>query len=86
MDNIADPLMKGLSRELVRESSKGMRLKPLKEWVSMKENQTQLTGDPKIWAVLFSPTIQLTVSAVVPWETDGESVLREACQTRVSAL
>ncbi|GKF68380.1 hypothetical protein Tco_0198059, partial [Tanacetum coccineum] len=30
-DNIVDPLMKGLSRELVSKSSKGMGLKPLKE-------------------------------------------------------
>ncbi|GKB77812.1 zinc finger, CCHC-type containing protein, partial [Tanacetum coccineum] len=30
-DNIADPLMKDLSRELVSKSSKGMGLKPLKE-------------------------------------------------------
>ncbi|GJV71304.1 DNA polymerase zeta catalytic subunit-like protein [Tanacetum coccineum] len=30
-DNIANPLTKGLSRELVSKSSKGMRLKPLKE-------------------------------------------------------
>ncbi|GJW65363.1 hypothetical protein Tco_0117247 [Tanacetum coccineum] len=35
---------------------------------------------------LLSPVVQLTVSAVVHWETDGESVLREACQTRASAL
>ena len=30
-DNIADPLTKGLNRELVEKSSKGMRLKPIKE-------------------------------------------------------
>ncbi|GKA86634.1 hypothetical protein Tco_0808345 [Tanacetum coccineum] len=30
-DNIADPFTKGLSRELVSKSSKGMGLKPLKE-------------------------------------------------------
>ncbi|GKC13136.1 hypothetical protein Tco_1009918 [Tanacetum coccineum] len=30
-DNITNPLTKGLSRELVSRSSKGMRLKPLKE-------------------------------------------------------
>ncbi|GJZ46808.1 hypothetical protein Tco_0600640 [Tanacetum coccineum] len=30
-DNITDPLTKGLSRELVSKSSKGMGLKPLKE-------------------------------------------------------
>ncbi|GJX69897.1 hypothetical protein Tco_0307068, partial [Tanacetum coccineum] len=47
-DNIADPLTKGLSRELVNKSSKGIGLKPLKEGVSMKENLTQFTGDPKI--------------------------------------
>ncbi|GJW85881.1 retrotransposon protein, putative, ty1-copia subclass [Tanacetum coccineum] len=35
---------------------------------------------------LLSLAVQLTVSAVVPWETDDESVLREACQTRASAL
>lgn len=28
-DNIADPLTKGINRELVEKSSKGMRLKPL---------------------------------------------------------
>nr|GEW73287.1 zinc finger, CCHC-type [Tanacetum cinerariifolium] len=48
-DNITDPLMKGLSRELVSKSSKGMRLDPLKESVYMKEKLTRLTGDPKIW-------------------------------------
>nr|GEU85676.1 hypothetical protein [Tanacetum cinerariifolium] len=36
--------------------------------------------------VLLNPTVQLTVSFVVPWETNGESVLKEACQTRTSAL
>nr|GEW17837.1 retrotransposon protein [Tanacetum cinerariifolium] len=35
---------------------------------------------------LLSPAVQLTVLAVVPWETDGKSVLREACQTRASTL
>ena len=30
-DNVADPLTKGLNRELVENSSKGMRLKPIKE-------------------------------------------------------
>ena len=30
-DNIADPLTKGLNRELVKKSSRGMRLKPIKE-------------------------------------------------------
>ena len=30
-DNIADPLTKGLNGELVEKSSKGMRLKPIKE-------------------------------------------------------
>ncbi|GJV37166.1 TMV resistance protein N [Tanacetum coccineum] len=39
-DNIADPFTKGLSRELVSKSSKGMGLKPLKERVSIKENLT----------------------------------------------
>ena len=28
-DNIADPLTKGLTRELVEKSSRGMRLRPL---------------------------------------------------------
>ena len=31
MDNIADPLTKGLNRELIEKSSRGMRLKSLKE-------------------------------------------------------
>ena len=30
-DNIADPLAKGLNRELVEKFSKRMRLKPIKE-------------------------------------------------------
>ena len=30
-DNITDPLTKGLNRELVENSSRGMRLKPIKE-------------------------------------------------------
>ena len=30
-NNIVDPLIKGLSRELVEKSSRGMRLKPIKE-------------------------------------------------------
>ena len=30
-DNIADPLTKGLTGELVEKSSKGMRLKPIQE-------------------------------------------------------
>ena len=30
-DNIADPLTKWLNKELVEKSSKGMRLKPIKE-------------------------------------------------------
>ena len=30
-DNIADPLTKGLNRELVEKSSKGIGLKPVKE-------------------------------------------------------
>ncbi|GJY49040.1 hypothetical protein Tco_0438996 [Tanacetum coccineum] len=37
----------------------------------------------KFKAVLFSPIVQLTVSAVVPWKIDGESVLREACDKLV---
>ncbi|GJS87283.1 calcineurin B-like protein 4 [Tanacetum coccineum] len=40
----------------------------------------------KVTDTLLSPAVQLTVSAVVPWETDGESVLREASQIRASAL
>ena len=30
-DNIVDPLTKGLNRELVEKSSRGLRLKPIKE-------------------------------------------------------
>ena len=30
-DNIVDPLTKGLNKELVEKSSRGMRLKPIKE-------------------------------------------------------
>ncbi|KAI3755705.1 hypothetical protein L1987_55511 [Smallanthus sonchifolius] len=45
-DNIADPLTKGLSRELVQKSSMGMGLKPLKHYSSYEGNLTQQTGDP----------------------------------------
>ena len=38
-DNIADPLTKGLNRELVEKSSKGMRLKPVKEQVDTMDTQ-----------------------------------------------
>ena len=30
-DNIANPLTKGLDKEIVEKSSRGMRLKPIKE-------------------------------------------------------
>ncbi|KAK1422305.1 hypothetical protein QVD17_25324 [Tagetes erecta] len=46
-ENIADPLTKGLSKELVHKSSRGMGLKPVKE-VNTKENLTYEIGDPKI--------------------------------------
>ena len=38
-DNIADPLTKGLNRELVEKSSRGMGLKPIKEYVDIMETQ-----------------------------------------------
>ena len=38
-DNIADPLTKGLNRELVEKSSKGMGLKPVKEEVDTMDTQ-----------------------------------------------
>ncbi|KAJ9559825.1 hypothetical protein OSB04_004985 [Centaurea solstitialis] len=38
-DNIADPLTKGLNRELVSKTSRGMGLKPLNEHVNTKETQ-----------------------------------------------
>ena len=38
-DNIADPLTKGLKRELVEKSLKGMRLKPVKEEVNTMDTQ-----------------------------------------------
>ena len=38
-DNIADPLTKGLSRELVEKSSKGMRLTLVKEEVNTMDTQ-----------------------------------------------
>ena len=38
-DNIVDPLTKGLNRELVEKSSKGMGLKPLKEEVDTMDTQ-----------------------------------------------
>ena len=46
-DNLADPLTKGLSRDQVNCSSRGMRLRPItKEFHN--GNPTQLIGDPKI--------------------------------------
>ena len=38
-DNIADPLTKGLNKELVEKSLKGMRLKPVKEQVNTMDTQ-----------------------------------------------
>ena len=38
-DNIADPLTKGLNRELVEKSSKGMGLKPVREEVDTMNTQ-----------------------------------------------
>ena len=38
-DNITDPLTKGLNRELVEKSSKGMKLKPVKEQVNTMDTQ-----------------------------------------------
>ena len=38
-DNIADPLTKGLNKELVEKSSKGMRLKLVKEQVDTMDTQ-----------------------------------------------
>ena len=38
-DNIVDPLTKGLNRELVEKSSKGMRLKPVKVQVNTMDTQ-----------------------------------------------
>ena len=38
-DNIVDPLTKGLNKELVDKSSKGMRLKPVKEEVDTMDTQ-----------------------------------------------
>ena len=39
-DNIADPLTKGLNRELVEKSSKGMGLKPVKKQVDTMDTQS----------------------------------------------
>ena len=39
MDNIVDPLTKGLNRELVENSSRGMGLKPIKEYVKIMDTQ-----------------------------------------------
>ena len=38
-DNITDPLTKGLNRELVEKSLKGMKLKPVKEHVNTMDTQ-----------------------------------------------
>lgn len=47
-DNIAYPLAKGLTREIVEQALKGMGIKPMSEKGIVKENPTLLTGDPKI--------------------------------------
>ena len=39
MDNIVDPLTKGLNRELVENSPRGMWLKPIKEYVKIMDTQ-----------------------------------------------
>ena len=38
-DNIADSLTKGLNKELVKKSSRGIRLKPIKEYVNTMDTQ-----------------------------------------------
>ena len=43
--NLADPLTKPLTRELVMETSRGMGLKP-KLWVDSDDNLTYVIGDP----------------------------------------
>ena len=45
-DNIADSLIKELTRELVNQASKGISLKPMKEKGIVKENLTELTEKP----------------------------------------
>nr|GEW77298.1 7-deoxyloganetin glucosyltransferase-like [Tanacetum cinerariifolium] len=49
-------------------------------WVSRKALKVRLVVQERTKGSLLSPTVQLTVSAVVPLETDGKSVLREACK------
>ena len=46
-DNIADPLTKGLNRELIEKSSKGMGLKPIKEQVDTMDTQPSLLEIPR---------------------------------------
>ena len=46
-DNITDPLTKGLNRELVEKSSKGMRLTPVKEEVDTMDTQPNCLEIPR---------------------------------------
>ena len=46
-DNTMDPLTKGLNRELVEKSSKGMRLKPIKELVDSMDTQPSWPEIPR---------------------------------------
>ena len=47
-DNIKKPATKELNRDLVEKSSRGIRLKPMKQKVFVEENPTQLPEDSKI--------------------------------------
>ncbi|GJR53546.1 hypothetical protein Tco_1404067 [Tanacetum coccineum] len=97
MDNIANPLTKGLRRELVRESSKGIELHNELLCVQNRVDVNEISRLKARHSVpclkrnlcLFSiPHRQVVESGcttaldVVPWETDGESVLRESCLAR----
>lgn len=45
-NNLANPLIKGLNKELIAKILRGMRLKPMKKF-SAKENRTYDDGDSK---------------------------------------
>ncbi|GJZ45219.1 hypothetical protein Tco_0592815 [Tanacetum coccineum] len=99
MDNIADPLTKGLRRELVSESSEGIGLKPQKSLYEGKPNPTDWRsqymgsiGQPNCinQGKQFVNSGSTPALAVVPWETTviivHGIVLREACLTRASVI
>ncbi|XP_073132492.1 uncharacterized protein [Henckelia pumila] len=78
-DNIADPLTKGLNRELVEKSSRGMGLKPMFKYIASTVNQ--------YITMLSQGKVQRTSVCVDPQASCGgdKSVLRKLYLLQTSA-